>query len=173
MYKSSDKSTRDYIYGGDRAGARYYSIMEGVNDARVSDFLPRFNPGFAYQTAIQFNPFVKFKGLEFFGVVEFTNSGADTGGGYTQIGAEALYRFGSNENLYLGGRYNTVSGEAADGAPTQDINRLNIGGGWYMTKNVLTKIEYVTQKYEGAGWDGSKFQGAQFDGIMIEAVIGF
>ena len=173
MYKSSDKSTRDYIYGGDRAGARYYSIMEGVNDARVSDFLPRFNPGFAYQTAIQINPFVKFKGLEFFGIVEFTNSGEDGGGSYTQIGAEALYRFGSNENLYLGGRYNTVSGEAADGAPGQDINRLNIGGGWYMTKNVLTKIEYVTQKYEGAGWDGSKFQGAQFDGIMIEAVIGF
>ncbi len=174
IYSSSDKSTRDYLYNGDRAGARYYSVLEGINDPRVSAFLPRFNPGFGYQTAFQINPFVKYQGLEFFGVFEVANNGDDaTGGGYTQLGAEAIYRFGGSEQLYLGGRYNAVSGEGSDTAPSIDINRLNIGGGWYMTKNVLTKIEYVSQTYDGAGYDGTKFQGAEFDGIVIEAAISF
>ena len=174
IYSSSDKSTRDYLYNGDRAGARYYSVLEGMNDSRISAFLPRFNPGFGYQTAFQVNPFVKYQGLEFFGVFEVTNNGDDaTGGGYTQLGVEAIYRFGNTEQLYLGGRYNAVSGEASDTAPSIDINRLNIGGGWYVTKNVLTKIEYVSQTYDGPGYDGSKFQGAEFDGIVIEAAISF
>ena len=174
IYSSSDKSTRDYLYNGDRAGARYYSVLEGMNDSRISAFLPRFNPGFGYQTAFQVNPFVKYQGLEFFGVFEVTNNGDDaTGGGYTQLGVEAIYRFGNTEQLYLGGRYNAVSGEASDTAPSIDINRLNIGGGWYVTKNLLTKIEYVSQTYDESGYDGSKFQGAEFDGIVIEAAISF
>lgn len=173
FYSSSDQGTRDYLYNGDRAGARYYSVLEGENDARVSDFLPRFNPGFAYQSAFQINPFVKAGGLEFFGVFEQSSNGADAGGGFTQLGAELLYRFGSTENFFLGGRYNSVSGEVADGAATQEIKRTNLGFGWFMTKNVATKLEYVTNTYEGDGWNGTKFQGAEFSGIVLEATIGF
>jgi len=166
FYSSTDDGTRDYLYGGDRAGGRYYNIIDG------GDFSGRFNPGWPYQTAFQFNPFIKWTGLELFGVLEFA-SNSDVEGSFNQIGVEALYRFGNEENLYVGGRYNAVSGEAADGFATQEINRLNIGGGWYMTKNVLTKIEYVSQKYEGAGYDGTLFEGAEFDGIVIEAAISF
>jgi hypothetical protein len=174
LYTSSKESTRDYIYAGDRAGARYYNVLEGNNDARVSDFLPRFNPGFAYQTSVMINPFVKFKGLEFFGVLEFANNGDDAvGGGYTQTGAEALYRFGSVDQLFVGARYNSVSGESSDAAQSIDITRTNIGAGWFLTKNVVTKMEYVTSSYDGNGWNGTKFEGAKFDGIVIEAVIGF
>ncbi|MEQ8237673.1 MAG: hypothetical protein RIA69_00600 [Cyclobacteriaceae bacterium] len=174
LYTSSKESTRDNLYGGDRAGARYYNVLEGQNDARVSDFNPRFNTGFGYQTAVMINPFVKYKGLEFFGVLEFANNGDDAvGGGYTQTGAELLYRFGADEQLFIGGRYNAVSGESSDVAQTIDITRTNIGGGWFLTKNILTKLEYVTSSYDGAGWNGTKFQGAEFNGIVIEAVIGF
>ena len=114
LYSSSDEGTRDYIYGGDRAGGRYYSTLATVANGG-SDFDPRFNPGFAYQTAFQFNPFVKFKGLELFGIMEFVNNGNDVvGGDFTQIGVEGLYRFGIAEQWYLGGRYNSVSGERSD-----------------------------------------------------------
>lgn len=174
LYSSSDKGTRDYLYNGDRAGARYYSVLEGINDSRVSAFLPRLNPGFAYHTAFQINPFVKYSGLEFFGVFEKTTNGDDAvGGNFTQLGAELLYRFGATEQLYVGGRYNSVTGEFADGLPSSDVNRLNLGFGWFMTQNIATKLEYVTHKYEGDGWNGTKFQGAKFDGIVIEATIGF
>lgn len=174
LYSSSDKGTRDYLYNGDRAGARYYSVLEGINDASPSDFLPRFNTGFGYQTAFQINPFIKFQGLEFFGVFEVANNGnSDVGGGFTQTGAELLYRFGSKEQFYIGGRYNSVDGESADGAPSRSTQRTNVGGGWYLNKNILTKLEYVNQSYSGDAWIGSKFQGAEFNGLMIEAIIGF
>ncbi|WP_436517887.1 hypothetical protein [Ekhidna sp. To15] len=177
FYSSSDDGTRDYLYGGDRAGARYYSVLHTVSDGSIgrgpNDFEPRWNPGFAYHTAFMFNPFVKYQGVEFFGVYEKTSNGADTGGSYSQIGAELIYRFGGRDQLYVGGRYNSLSGEAADGAATRDIKRTNLGFGWFMTTNVLMKTEYVTSKYEGDGFIGSKLQGAEFDGIVIEATIGF
>ncbi len=173
FYNSSDKGTRDYLYNGDRAGARYYNALEGVNDSRPSDFLPRFNPNFAYQTAFQINPFVKYQGLEFFGVYETVENGADGGGDYTQLGTELLYRFGTDDQLYVGGRYNMVDGKAADTAGDIEIARTNLGFGWFLTDYVMTKIEYVTSSYDGDGFGGSKFQGAEFHGIVIEAVISF
>ncbi|KYG74396.1 hypothetical protein EV198_1142 [Roseivirga ehrenbergii] len=173
LYSSSDKSTRDYIYGGDRAGGRYYSTLATVANGG-SDFDPRFNPGFGYQTAIQFNPFVKFKGLEFFGVMEFVNNGNDAvGGSFTQVGLEGLYRFGMNEQWYFGGRYNNVSGEKSDVASTNEISRMNLGGGWFMTNNVLVKLEYVNQEYSGAGFANSRFQDGKFNGVVLEAAISF
>lgn len=173
FYSSTEESTRDYLYNGDRAGARYYNVMEGINGGG-SDFRPRFSPGYGYLTAIQVNPFVKYKGLEFFGVYEtISNGNDDIGGSFTQLGAEVLYRFGDNEDLYLGGRFNSVSGEQVDGAPTQEIQRINVGGGWFLTRNVLAKVEYVTNEYSGDGWNGSIFQNGKFDGVMVEAVINF
>jgi len=169
---SNEKNKRDNIYGGDRAGARYYDVMNA--EGTENPFVPRFNPGFRYQTAFQINPFVKFKGLEFFGVYEVTSNGdKDLGGSYNQYGAEGIYRFGGHEQLYVGARYNKVDGQKLDGAPKMETTRTNIGGGWFLTNNVLTKLEYVKQTYGGQALDATVFQGAEFDGIMIEAVISF
>jgi hypothetical protein len=175
-YNSSDKSTRDYLYGGDRAGARYYEVLNrrGENN----DFEPRWNPGWAYLTAYQFNPFVKFKGLEFFGVYEIASNGdGDVGGKYTQMGGELLYRFGGNEQFYLGARINSVSGFASDAADDSDldrkIDRQNFAFGWFMTDNIVIKLEYVSEKRDGDGFLNSKYEGAKWDGLMIEAGISF
>ena len=59
FYSSSEDGTRDYLYGGDRAGARYYNVLNAITEARQSDFEPRWNPGFAYQTALHGQPFRK------------------------------------------------------------------------------------------------------------------
>lgn len=168
FYNSSDKGTRDYTYGGDRAGSRYYEVITD------SDFSGRFNPRYAYQTAFMVNPFVKFQGVEFFGMIEVVNNGDDdAGGGYTQLGGELIYRFGAAENFYAGGRYNLVSGEQTDASSTSEIDRLNIGAGWFLTNNVLAKFEYVKQTYDGDGFNGTLYQGAEFSGVMFEAVIAF
>lgn len=173
LYSSNDKGTRDYIYGGDRAGGRYYSTLATVANGG-SDFDPRFNPRYAYQTAIQINPFIKFKGLEFFGLMEFISNGNDAvGGSYTQLGFEGLYRFGASEQWYIGGRYNSVSGEQTDASATSEITRLNLGGGWFMTNNVLVKLEYMNQEYSGAGFANTRYQDGKFNGMVLEAVIGF
>lgn len=172
-YINKGTTTGTYLYGGDRAGSRYYNLMTTL-DGDGSNFEGRFNPRFKEMTAIQINPFLKYKGLEFFGIYEVASNSDDQGSGsFTQIAGEVIYRFGGQDQLYLGGRYNTVSGEMVDGAPTMEVNRLNIGGGWFLTKNIVTKLEYVTQKYEGDGWAGSKYQGGEFNGVMIEAAISF
>ena len=154
--------------------------MQDMNDGG-SDFDPRINPGFRQVTAFQINPFIKFKGLEFFGIYEMVTGSTPAAladeslgeGTYTQLGAELLYRFGAEENLYIGGRYNAVMGEAFGDAPARDAERYNVGAGWFMTKNVLAKVEYVNQDYTGDGWNGTRFGGGNFNGVVMEAVIGF
>ncbi|MGV7106246.1 hypothetical protein [Flavobacterium sp. U410] len=169
-------ATRTYLYAGDRAGARYYLVMSTPDVTATTDFRSgRYDPSFNNKlTAIMFNPFVKYQGLEFFGVVELTNGrnlGETDRRKATQLGAELLYRFGSHENFYFGGRYNSVSAEDVSGYDV-DITRFNIGGGWFMTKNVLAKIEYVNQKYDGFA-PGDKLDGGKFNGFVAEAVISF
>jgi hypothetical protein len=173
------QSASIYLYSGDRAGSRYYDVITPGN-FRAGRFSPGFTPGFGQDpapgemTAFMINPFVKYGGLEFYGVFENTSgkiSSAADRRTFNQYGAELLYRFGANEDLFLGGRYNLVDGEMSSG--DIEIDRFNIGGGWFLTKNVLAKLEYVTQSYDGEGYGGSAFEGAEFDGVMIEAVISF
>ena len=142
----------------------------------------RFNPGFKKMKAFQVNPFIKYHGLEFFGVYEYVSGNKAAGlverptrGNYTQLGAELLYRLGSKEQFYFGGRYNSISGKDDDVSAERKIDRLNLGAGWFMTKNVLAKVEYVTQKYnDDAVWGAtSALRGGKFNGLMLEATIGF
>jgi hypothetical protein len=170
VYHSTSQGTADYLYNGDRAGSRYAKIL--ATEESTSDFYPRFNPGFPNLTSIQVNPFVKFRGLEFFGVYERSDCGTDTGGGFTQLGGEMLYRLGNREQFYVGGRYNTVFGESTVDGPRQEIDRINVGGGWFLTPNVLSKVEYVTSTYGGAGF-ADRFAGAKYNGIVFEAVVSF
>lgn len=150
FYNSTDKGTRDYLYGGDRAGARYYKILQTANSA--SDFDSRFNPEFSSQMAIMANPFVKWNAFELFGVVEFvSNNAKNSEGSFTQLAAELIYRFGEKENFFAGTRYNSVNGKDATDLK-KEISRINIGGGWFMTDNIITKLEFVTQSYSGSGF---------------------
>lgn len=174
-YVNKGVSTGTSLYGGDRAGARYYNVMAQPAPAAKNDFDGRFNPAFKQMTALQLNPFVKFGGLEFFGVLETVSNSEEQGDGkFTQLAAELLYRFGTTEQFYIGGRYNDVSGKnKASDAEEINITRMNIGGGWFMTNNIIVKMEYVDQKYK-AGYDAtSKYNGGEFNGINIEAAISF
>ncbi|MGJ3234430.1 hypothetical protein [Marivirga sp.] len=178
-YVNTGTSTGTWLYGGDRGGSRYYQVLHTVgNDAagvpsQGSDFDGRFNARFTKISAVQINPFIKAGGFEFFGIYEVASGLNEGDGAMTQIAGEALYRFGANDRYYIGGRYNTVNGKMAEAA-TEDMNisRLNFGGGWFLTDNIITKVEYVNQQYNGDAWAG-RFAGAEFKGVMIEAAISF
>lgn len=165
-----------YLYSADRAGSRYYYVMEDIDATSKGNFRSgRFDPGFTNKmTAFMINPFVKYKGLEFFGLFETvsgkTNAETDKRNA-THIGTELLYRFGSNENFYVAGRYNMVDAELQSGEDIE-ITRFNLGGGWFMTKNILVKLEYVNQKYEGYN-NTSILHDGKFNGFVAEAVIAF
>ena len=76
-----------------------------------------------------------------------------------------------NEKFYLGGRYNVVDAEDRSAGDIK-ITRAQIAAGWFLTKNILAKFEYVSQKHKDYPSD-SIFHDGMFDGFMIETVISF
>lgn len=173
-YFNNGTTTGTWLYGGDRGGGRYYHILDELNGTS-NDFEGRFNPKFKQMTAFQLNPFIKFKGLEFFGILESVGNSDEQGGGnFTQLAGELLYRFGTTEQFYIGGRYNSVKGKNNESDPEDiEISRVNVGGGWFMTKNVIVKLEYVNQEYKNGFSMDSKYYQAKFNGINLEAAISF
>ena len=175
VYNNANSSRLDF-YDGDRAGSRYYFVMEGATATSSANFKSgQVVPDYKNKvTSFMINPFVKYKGLEFFGTIE-TSAGRNTveadRRNYNQYAGELLYRFGNTENFYIGGKYNQVKGELATGEDI-DVNRFNIGGGWFMTKNILVKAEYVSQKYDGYA-PTNILQGGKFNGYVLEEVIAF
>jgi hypothetical protein len=174
------------LFGGDRTGSRYFGVMSNqaiANGTTLSDandynpFSGRYNPGFSEQVnAFMGNLFLKFKGLEFFGT-------AETAGGRTitekkdreanQLAGDLIYRFPANkENFWIGIRYNTVTA-AMQGAPVDiTINREVASIGWFLTKNIMMKAEYVNQVYQNYV-PTNILNGGRFAGYMLEASIGF
>ncbi len=173
---NTGKVANSYLYAADRSGSRYYLVMENVDATTSANFRSgRYNPALRNQiSAFMFNPFVKYKGLEFFGTIETATGKASTElekRTANQFAGELVYRFGKDENFYFGGRYNKVGSEEATGEEI-DITRLQLGAGWFLTKNILAKIEYVNQEYDGYG-STSIFNEGKFKGLMLEAAIGF
>ncbi len=197
MVSSSQSNT---LFGGDRTGSNYWMVVEPTAATYTANaFSGRLNPGFSDKvSAYMFNLFVKASGLEVFGTFETATghnaSDKDAAGksidrSFTQIVADAVYRFGASENAFFGVRYNMVSGNflTATSAtiPKQTVDRIAIAAGWYITNNVSLKAEYVMQNY-GTGSSATLVaptndkdfpvrdirHGAKFNGVVIEAAVG-
>jgi hypothetical protein len=175
MYKK-DASASGTLTSGDRAGSKYYSVLENTTSTESAQaWSGAVQSGMKNNVlAVVVNPFVKFRGAELFGNVE-TMTGAATGepGNRTlrQLVGEGLYRF-ANDQLYLGGRYNVVKGQLA-GIPNDiTVRRTQLGGGWFVTPNILSKIEFVQQRYLDFPTTDIR-NGGKFKGFMIEGVVAF
>lgn len=171
---TTEKSANNTLYAGDRAGSRYYNVMDNANGADFRN--GRINPGLSSKvTAYQINPFVKAGGLELFGVYEKAagRSASETEDReWTQYAGDVVYRFLPGESAYVGGRYNVAKGELA-GVPNQvSIDRVQLGAGWFITPSILMKVEYVTQKYNDFPALDIR-HGGKFNGVMIEGVVAF
>jgi len=172
------------LFGGDRTGSNYQNVMEKVpygtaNPASTAvAFSGRLNPGFSKKlSALMFNGFVKYSGFELFGTYEIakgrTKNEVNTRN-FNQFSIDGLYRFGSKENIFIGAKYNTVSGRLAGAAFTDDIsvNRTAFAAGWFLTRNILMKGEYVIQNYNDFPTSDYRSSG-KFSGVVIEAIVGF
>ena len=173
LYKT-DRSRNQTIYSGDRPGSRYYDVVvDSVGRDRWSGTL---QPGFRNSVkAIQVNPFVKFRGLEVFGVIdrgEGRTAAEAENRKLTQEAVDAIYRFGTNEKLYVGGRWNTATMRLAGMTSDVGADRLAAAAGWYVTPLVLLKGEYVTQKYNDFPTTDRR-SGGKFSGFVFEGVVAF
>lgn len=176
------------LYAGDRAGSRYYMILENPLATTAAQFTSgRVNPSFREAvTAVMINPFVKFQGLELFGTYErsagrMANESEDVGRVWQQIAVEGLFRFLPREQAFVGARYNVASGAlvgpavggtvSAAGADVS-VDRLAVSAGWFPTRNILAKLEYVRQNYNDFPALDIRNGGA-FNGLMLEGVVAF
>jgi hypothetical protein len=184
-------TTRNTLYSGDRAGSRYYMVGEPEFTVASGAFVAsapgarftsgRISPEFSKKvTAITINPFVKFQGLEFFGTYEMAKGSEGSTMAnpdpatrdFTQLAGELVYRFLPNEQAFVGARYNTVSGQLPGYTSDISVDRTALSLGWFPTKNLLVKLEYVDQKYNDFQATDVR-NGLEFNGLMFEAAIGF
>lgn len=170
------KALNQTLYSGDRAGSRYYSVLDNATSTEAAAASSgNVNPGFRKVQAFMVNPFVKYQGLELFGVIEQSrgrNATETTDRTWNQYAAEAVYRFAADERLYVGGRYNTVSGPLVGMTTDVSQDRLQLGGGWFITPSVLMKAEWVDQKYNDFPTTDIR-NGGKFQGFVVEGVIAF
>jgi hypothetical protein len=171
------KAINNTLYAGDRAGSRYYWVLENTQATESAQFTSGLlNPGFRSKIkAYMLNPFVKVHGLELFGVLERAEGRAANESStrdMRQYAAEAVYRFLGNDRLFVGARYNTVQGELTGMSSDVGIDRVQFGGGWFITNNLLMKAEYVTQKYNDFPATDIR-RGGKFNGFMVEGVVAF
>jgi len=207
---SKSSSINGTLFRGDRTGSNYQFVLEPTAATLTGNaFSGRLNPALTDNvTSYVINPFVKFHGLEVFGTFEFTKGNSAVENGeiqytpaandatvfqklkdrkFNQTSIDALYRFGKNEQFYIGAKYNTVSGTQAFGMKTtvgeaggisqgtrQDITieRMSYSAGWFVTPNILVKGEYVNQKHKDYPTDDI-LGGGKFDGFVLQGSIAF
>jgi hypothetical protein len=175
MY-STKKAASSTLYGGDRAGSRYYWVLENVSATESAQaFSGTLNPGFKNKvTAFQVNPFVQFRGFELFGVIEKADGKASAETverGWKQYAVDGVYRFAENK-LFLGVRYNKAQGDLVGIANEVGAKRVQIGGGWFILPGLMAKAEYVKQTHFGYPATNIK-NGGKFNGLMLEGVVAF
>ena len=171
------KSVNNTLYSGDRAGSRYYGMMENSTATEAAQaWSGSIQPGMRNSIhAFVVNPFVQIGGLELFGNLERAKgraAGETANRTWTQNVGEAVYRFLPDKRVFVAGRYNAVRGELTVGTPAVKVNRTQFGGGWFITPNVLLKSEYVTQSYKDFPATDIR-NGGQFKGFMVEGVVAF
>jgi hypothetical protein len=179
---SSSASSGLTLYSGDRAGSNYQNVMErwvtggAVSTSTAIAFSGRLNPAFSKKiNAFQVNGFLKASGFEFFGTYENatgrTRNETDNRTA-SQYAVEGVYRFGPAESLYAGARYNSVDARLPAMNDDVHVNRLSFAAGWFVTRNLLLKGEYVIQKYNDFPATDIR-SGGKFNGYVIEAAVGF
>jgi hypothetical protein len=173
---STAKSISNTLYSGSRAGSRYYDVL--VNTTATLNgqaWTGDVQPGLSSKVqAMVFNPFVKWRGFEFFGNVEQAKgrTALETSDRkWTQMAGEALYRF-LWDDLYVAARYNTVKGRYAGFANDVTVNRVEVGGGWFLTPTIMMKTEYVRQEHQDYP-AANILNGGRFEGMMLEGVVSF
>jgi hypothetical protein len=175
---SQSRANSQTLYSGDRAGSRYYDVLENTTSSESAQawsggIQPFSGPSAGLHAAVV-NPFLKYKGLEYFGNFERAHGrgvAEATVRTVTQLSNELTYRI-FNDALYVSGRYNTVSGRLAGLTDDIRVRRTQVGGGWFITPLILAKLEYVNQKY--VDFPSADIRnGGRFQGFLAEGVIAF
>jgi hypothetical protein len=139
------------MFSGNRSGERYAGVLGGGQ--APGGVFPQGGKKFS---AAQFD--VTFKNdnpLELYGHYGRTQdldlNGSAPGAPeekWAYYAGDVVWRF--TKNVYAAARYSVADAESIAGKlSTGEVARYQIGGGLWLTRNLLMKVEYVDQKYTG------------------------
>jgi hypothetical protein len=115
--------------------------------------------------------------FEVYSNVGWTNDSA-YGERWTYATFEPVYHI--TPALYVAGRYSAAIAGAVYGVDTHGwVDRIQVGGGYFITNNLLAKLEYVYQQYHNFSLaDGlvsgvDAYRSPRFDGVVMEVSFEF
>lgn len=164
------RSIKNTLYTGDRAGTHYYDVMDNSSNNWSGNVVPQFGSNVG---AVMINPFVEFGALELFGTYETATGGASTENdrSWTQYAVDGVYRL-LDDRLYVAARYNNARGELRGLEDEVGVTRVQLGGGFFITDNILGKLEFVRQTYQD--FPGTDVRhGGEFSGLMLQGAVLF
>ena len=173
---NTTKSANNTLYSGSRSGSRYYDVLENTKaSATANAWSGDVQPGQSSKLrAWVINPFVTAYGFEFFGNYEESKGRTATETDdrtWKQMAVDGVYRFLRNQ-LYVAARYNTAKGKFVGFTDDVTVERTQAGGGWFITRNLEMKAEYVKQIYKDFPVTDIR-SGGKFEGMMVEGVVAF
>src|ERR1043165_2406388 len=149
---SVSATSRATLFSGNRSGERYGAVLGGGQ--APGDVLPNTGKDMtAYQGDVTFDTAnfpLKFYGH--YGVVRDDDANGPAPGTPEEKGAHyaAEGKLQLTKPLYGAVRYSVADPKLVAGiASNGKVDRLQVGGGLWLTKNLLMKAEWVNQKYSG------------------------
>ncbi len=182
-YYKNDKSPSNTLLTGDRAGSSYDLVMENAAASVTAQAWSGNMRSINFSNSVRgvsVNPFIKYRGLEFFGVVDdykgksFSEPAWRT---WKQQSGELVYRFW-DERIFAGARANTAKGRLLNtaainyGGKDVSVDRGSLSAGWFVTPTLLMKGEYMQQKFFGFPTTDIR-NGGKINGFVVEGVVSF
>jgi len=147
-----------------------FSTIEKANGRNAIETTQRNASQQATDLVIRF-----WKHENFFAGVRYNNVNADVAAVYTPAVAAVTgvpFTLNPSTGLITGTKAVTAAPASTTPGYSIGINRLAVSAGWFVTKNILAKVEYVKQKYSGFPVN-TIYDAAEFHGLSAEAVIAF
>jgi hypothetical protein len=147
----------------------------GVTNA-TNAFSGRLDPAFTNKVdAFQFNAFFKLIGFEVFATYETAagrNAEEESLRNVNQVAVDWVFRFGEDENIFIGSRYNVVTARLPGFTEIVKVDRVVMALGYFFTGNILLKCEIADQLYTDFPREDYRNEG-KFKGFMMQAVVAF
>jgi hypothetical protein len=177
---SGPGSTKGSLFSGRRSGGVYGAVLNGGN--APGEVLPGKDQ---LVTSVQGDLSYTPGRWEFYGNLGWMEDADINGSGpgspsesWTYGMAEAVYHF--TPRVYAAGRYSVALANQVNGTSSQgNVQRVQLGGGYWVTRRMLAKVEGVYQAYNEFDFDDGLVSGVdavlgpEFYGVIFEVSFAF
>jgi hypothetical protein len=169
------------MFTGNRSGERYAGILGGGQ--APGNVFPQAGEKFsAAQVDVTFDNGSPLELYGHYGITQDKDINGTAAGTpeekWTYFAGDVVYRF--TPALYAAARYSNASTDMLAGSSSDGrVDRIQVGGGLWLTRNLLVKMEYVHQQYDGFAVGQVVNNGIQawknpsFSGVISEVSFSF